>query len=346
MEKCRVFCRPKYPNSRWALLVLVTTAGFLALQARAAAETVIWDTGSHLASADDAAQRSGWTAVPTELFSFEAEPAKASSDPGYYGRKYTFRGDAVVENDVLSAVCLSGTGRVVIFAKGTAGAPKPGRKILEFNPLLGDKQATSIRQVEILRNASDDAALSVTFAAPGSKVASADLFFDRTGIAEIRPGDNFNRTLVHGPIAYGIVPGFITDDLIYSGASDKERNTLSVPAENLFVGLLPGEDAELVMTWPPGQQQLQLNLAEQDGQRLIESIEFSPAGQSFYLSGLVAPGLWHKEILKPSYHATVRAETEDHVCIPRVQRECLARRGRFLPVSRLVRRQRRLLSFE
>jgi hypothetical protein len=307
MKKCRDFCRPKNRISRLALLVLAAAASSLALQARAAAETVIWDTGSRLANAADAAKRTGWTVVPTELFGFEADPAKASSDPGYYGREYVFRGDAVVENDVLSVVCFSGAGRVVIFAKGTAAAPdatppaKLGRKILEFNPLLGDTQATSIRHVEILRNACDDAALTVTFAAAGSEDASADLFFDRTGIAEIRPGDNFKRVVLHGPVEYGVVPGFVADDLIYGGSMYKDLDTLSVPTENLFVGLLPGADAELVMTWPGGQQQMQLYLAEREGRRLIESIEFSPAGQSFYLSGLVAPGIWHKEILAPSY---------------------------------------------
>lgn len=307
MKKCRDFRRPKNRISTFALLFFAAAASCLAIAARAAAGTVIWDTGSRLASAEDAAKRTGWTAVPTELFSFEADPEKASSDPGYYGREYVFKGDAVVENDVLSVVCLSRMGRVAMFAKATAGAPAAdspatlGRKVVEFSPLLGEEQATSIRHVEILRNACDDAALAVTFAASGGKDAAADLYFDRTGIAEVRPGENMKRAVMHSPIEYGVVPGFVTDDLIYGGSSYPKRDTLSVPAENLFVGLLQGEDAQLVMTWPQGEQQIQLHLAQRDGHRRIESIEFAPEGQSFYLCGLTAPGIWHKEILKPSY---------------------------------------------
>lgn len=75
-----------------------------------------------MANADDAVRRTDWTAVPTELFAFEADPVKASSDPGYYGREYAFRGDAVVENEVISIVCLSGAGRVILYAKETTAA--------------------------------------------------------------------------------------------------------------------------------------------------------------------------------------------------------------------------------
>ena len=309
MTKCRDFCRPDQRHSRLALFAFAAAASLLTLQARAVAETrvVIWDTGSRLESADDAALRTGWTAVPTELFALEADPAKASSDPGYYGRDYAFRGDAVVENEAVSVVCLSGTGRVVIYAKravgaqGTASPAKLGRRILEFSPLLADSHAASIRHVEILRNAGDDAALTVTFLAPGSADSSVDFVLDRTGIVEVRPGENLKRVAMHSAIEYGVVPGFIGDDLIYGGSDYQALDTLSVPAENLFVGLLQGADAELVMTWPEGQQQMQLHLAEEQGQRLIESIEFAPAGQSFYLAGLAVPGIWHKQILAPSY---------------------------------------------
>ena len=119
MNKCQGF-QPAKPISRWPLVIIAVTS-LWALGACAVAETLIWDTGSRLANAD-ATERTGWNVVPTELFAFEANPAKASSDPGYYGREYAFRGDAVVENEVMSAVCLSRAGRVVIY-KSTASAP-------------------------------------------------------------------------------------------------------------------------------------------------------------------------------------------------------------------------------
>ena len=88
--------------------------------------------------------------MPPDLLTLEADPPKASSDPGYYGREYSFKGDAVVENRTLAAVFLSAKGRVVIYSKDDAtltnGASQAnaglGRKILEFVPANKDPAHT------------------------------------------------------------------------------------------------------------------------------------------------------------------------------------------------------------
>src|SRR5688572_26538371 len=80
------------------LVLLAIIAGVTTIQrADAATSVVIWDTGSPLPDPGDAENRSGWKAVPSELLALEADPSKAASDPGYYGREYSFSGDAVVE---------------------------------------------------------------------------------------------------------------------------------------------------------------------------------------------------------------------------------------------------------
>ncbi|MBI2948662.1 MAG: hypothetical protein HYY23_13545, partial [Verrucomicrobia bacterium] len=76
----------------------------------------------------------------------------------------------------------------------------------------------------------------------------------------------------------------------------------SVPSENIFLALLKGEDSVLVITWPKGKQQMKLGLGgEQSGKRLVESINFDHDGQSFCLAALNAPGIWHREELKPAH---------------------------------------------
>jgi hypothetical protein len=58
----------------------------------------------------------------------------------------------------------------------------------------------------------------------------------------------------------------------------------------------------LVVTWPQGQQQMKLMLGDNQQQpRLIESVDLENDGKSLYLTVLSAPGIWHKEELKPSY---------------------------------------------
>src|SRR5229473_5410841 len=104
-----------------ALVMLAATLALPAIQrTEAATNVVVWDTGSRLADAAEVESRAGWIPVPAELFASEADPPKASSDPGYYGREYSFKGDAVVENRTLAAVFLSTKGRVVIYSKDDA----------------------------------------------------------------------------------------------------------------------------------------------------------------------------------------------------------------------------------
>src|SRR6058998_3225078 len=162
-----------YQGARKSELLLrkIVLLGLLAISAgfqrtAAAANVVVWDAGSRFADTIDVENRAGWKAVPSELFAFEAEPAKAASDPGYYGREYSFKGDAVVENRNLAAVFWSAKGRVVLYSKADdapsgSGGVSPqstglGAKILEFFPLQTKTPSGKISRCEILRNASDE----------------------------------------------------------------------------------------------------------------------------------------------------------------------------------------------
>ncbi|PYK00661.1 MAG: hypothetical protein DME23_06580 [Verrucomicrobia bacterium] len=293
------------------LVLLATAAGLPAIQrTEAAANVVVWDTLAHLPDVGGVADRAGWKPVPTDLLTLEADPPKAASDPGYYGREYSFTGDAVVENRSLAAVFWSGKGRVVIYSKTSATPPGGassgntglGRKILEFTALQTKTQPASISHCELLRNADDEVALEVFFSAKGSADVSAVFAFGKTEIVEIKPAANMKGISLLGLIEYGVVPSFVGDDLIFDPAQYPSANALCIPSENLFLGLLPGEEEMLVMTWPKGKQQLKLSLGkEQQGKRLIESIDFDNDGQSLYLAALGAPGIWHREELKPTY---------------------------------------------
>jgi hypothetical protein len=104
------------------------------------------------------------------------------------------------------------------------------------------------------------------------------------------------------PIEYGIVPSFIGDDLIYNPKEYPSTNTLCIPSENLFLGLLEGETDVVVVTWPEGKQRVGLVLGnEAQKPRLIESVDIDNDKKSIYLAILSAPGIWHREELTPSY---------------------------------------------
>src|SRR5204862_5201493 len=97
MKSYQIVRKIKSPLQKAALLVLLSTAtGPPAIpRTEAAANVVVWDTVAHFAETAEVAAKTGWKPVPTDLLTLEADPPKAASDPGYYGRQYSFTGDAV-----------------------------------------------------------------------------------------------------------------------------------------------------------------------------------------------------------------------------------------------------------
>lgn len=262
------------------------------------ANTLIWDTLLPFVDTVNLRDRSNWKPVPADLLTLELDPSAASSDPGYYGREYVFEGDVVVENEHLIAVFRSRKGRVVIYSKADLN-----EKIMEFVPLRLKGEPASITSCSILQNTGDEAALEIFFSAGETKeTLSAIIAFSNSEIVEIKPAENVKGISLLGPIEYGIVPSFIGDDVIFNPGEYPSMNTLCIPSENLFLGLLKGENNVLVVTWPEGKQQMRLVLGnEQSEPRLIESVDFDNDGKSIYLAILSAPGIWHKEELLPSY---------------------------------------------
>jgi hypothetical protein len=279
------------------LVILLGIAGVLPVQADGTATgIVLWDTGVPFNDAIDVGSRAAWKAVPGDLLTLEADPPKASSDPGYYGREYSFKGDAVVENDHLTAIFWSSKGRVALYSKAEASG-----KIIEIAPLQMKAMPTRISRCEVLRNVGGEVALEVSFSNGAGPDLSAVFSFDKTQIVEIKPAQNMKGISLSAAIEYGVAPSFVGDDLILAPAQFPSANTLHVPADNLFLGLLKGESGEVVMTWPNGKQQMTLNLGGEQGTRHIESVDFDNDGQSLYLTILRSPGIWHREELKPSY---------------------------------------------
>jgi len=264
---------------------------------------VIWDTTLPFNDSVDLQSvrtprenRKSWKIVPTNPFALERDPVAAASDPGYSGLEYAFSGDAVVENEHLIVVFHSKKGSVAIYSKADTKSKK-----LEFVPLEFKDSPAKITRCLILQNTGQDAALQVTFSSQGKNL-SAIFTFDRTGIVDIQPGEGMKGASLISSIEYGIVPSFIGDDLIFNPGDYASANTLYVPAENFFVGLLSGQNDMLVVTWPRAGQQMKLMLGDnQQKPRLVESIDFENDGKNLCLAVLSAPGIWHKEELKPTY---------------------------------------------
>jgi hypothetical protein len=263
---------------------------------------IVWDTISSPAERVNLEDRADWKVVPGDLLQLEAQPAKASSDPGYYGRSYVFKGDAVVENSKLLAIFRAAKGEMVIYPKMGAGSQNDdSSKVPVAKPMArvasmqSDSTPGVLTNPELVRNAGDQVILAL-----GSSVKRESLTtftFDQSGIIEVKPG-GIKGVRITTALSYGIVPSFIGDDLIFAPADYPSAKTLSIPADNFFVGLESDENSELVMTWPAGKQQLRLGLTQGGQEVVFDSLDFDNDGQAFYLAPLTASGIWHKQALE------------------------------------------------
>jgi hypothetical protein len=270
---------------------------------------VVWDTGSRLGEQLENLDRSAWKRVPSDLLELEQDPAKAGSDPGYYGREYTFSGDSVVENRHLLAVFGTALGRVAVFSKTSPvpgdGPPplagSPGQRTIDCELLAGPSGPARLGAVELIRHAADEVALSVAFGPAGGAASRATLVFGPGGIVEFRLPEGARGVRLSGAIEYGIVPGFGGDDLILGPGGFPDTPTLSLPSENMLVGLLGGGNRELVVTWPRSGQPARMQLAnDASGRRVIGALELENPGSAVYLGLLASPGLWHRREFRPA----------------------------------------------
>lgn len=291
-------------GARLVLLALAVLAFNRAPHGRAAETTPnlsVWDTQTPLADSAEVTDRTGWTLVPGDLLRLEANPGKASADPGYYGRAFHFTGDAVVENRAYTAVVRPATGRVTLFAKPALASDPASLRVIDVIAVAkaGAGSVANGGRCRLVLQAADQIVLELEPAESEKSDRSVRLAFDATGIVEFRPGKELGLMRLAGRIDRVVVPGWVMDDLVYGPAIAPTATTLHLPAENALLGLLAGGQALLEMSWPPGHQQVRAVRAA--GAPSFDAIEFAPEGQPFFLAAVNVPGIWHREELKLAY---------------------------------------------
>jgi hypothetical protein len=299
MKPCRDIGNFMLPLSKMLFIFLLVANPRISIAGpgEKTANVILWDTQSPLVNTVDVRNKADWKIVPANLLMLELKPSAAVSDPAYFGREYFFKGDAVIENKHLTAVFFSKEGNLLVYSK-----TNPTLKTVEFTPLRLKAEPAGISRCSILYHTDDQLVLEVSFSGKGVKdVCSAIFSFDKSQIIEIKPAENMKGISLLSPIEYGVVPDFIADDLIYDPQQYPSEKMLNIPSENIFLGLLRGRNSMLVATWPNGNRQTRLVLDNNKQNRLIESLDLDNDSQSIYLALLDAPGIWHKENLKPTY---------------------------------------------
>jgi hypothetical protein len=226
----------------------------------------IWDTVSPIQdSKPKILNKNEWKHLPTGI-----------SEP---------KGDLILENAHLTVAFCSKIGKVIVYSR-------LGQKRAEIIPIQLKDKEINITDCKVLENTKDKVTVESHFVTNEMNIP-VTFSFGKKQIMEIK--SDKSGMSISSPIEYGIVPNFISDDLIFNPNDYPSKKTLYLPSENLFLGLLSGNDNMLFIT-SPDKQEIRFIL---DKSQVFQSIEFE--NKDIYLSLLEAPGIWHKEQLKPTY---------------------------------------------
>ena len=122
-----------------------------------------------------------------------------------------------------------------------------------------------------------------------------DAILKPDGGIQVNPAETMKAITISCAMKYGVLPNRFAEDFVYDPKDYPDAREVYVPVENVFMGLLEGEDRILICTWPEGGQKVKLLFSNNDkGERIIHALEIQPDNKSFYLGVLAAPGIWYK----------------------------------------------------
>ncbi|MFC1713355.1 hypothetical protein ACFL6S_06800 [Candidatus Poribacteria bacterium] len=201
-------------------------------------------------------------------------------------------GKLVLEDSDWSAVFSKEDGALLVYSRMAETI-----RIVPFN----SEKAQTILSCEVIQNKYSGTSVRASFSNDQDQMEGS-FFFDEKGAIEVEPAQGMRGIMVFGEISYGIVPAPPLEDLIYDPKKYPSASHVYLPSENLFLGLLAGEDRLFFCAWPDSDQRVKLLFrdSEKTG-RAIEAVELQLDGKSAYLQVIASSGVWHEEELQRNY---------------------------------------------
>jgi len=250
-------------------------------------ETVIWDTVKALdpegTTAEEIEGRDGWALVPPDT-----------------GADHAFKGDAVAQNERLTAVlCLASPG-IAVYSR-PRDLPRIQRRMTLVPTDPGGEAAVALGSVQVSENTGDAMTLAVSARTEAGETMRLAVSLRRgQAFIEVKPLENAGGLRIRARARFAVIPDFFGDDVVLD-AREFTADRLYVPSENLLVSLLEGGDSMLVTVWPIGEQNAELLLGGKQDDRIIEATEISFDDKSIYVATVDAPGVWdHEDVSEAS----------------------------------------------
>ncbi|MBN2312247.1 MAG: hypothetical protein JXR94_24930 [Candidatus Hydrogenedentes bacterium] len=175
-----------------------------------------------------------------------------------------------------------------------------GGQTVRLVPLAGDGNGAQGVETCTVSREGADVRVEVAFTAGGQPEAAAFHLSER-GLVTVAPGAGLNQMAVECPIAVGILPGDLLEDVLYDPEAIAGEGDVIVPSENWFACLVQGGDAMLACAWPDSAQRLSLRCPRQGDAGAFPGFAFSFDGKPCYLELLTGTALWHRQGVELEY---------------------------------------------
>ena len=217
---------------------------------------------------------------------------------------YQFSGDAVLRNDKLAVVLRKKGNGVDVYSRTAAGLKHRAKlNVVSMN----SSPQVLLEGLDIVENTSAGVGVAVKFSEGGTVG-----FRLTTGEAtlEVQSSEPSGFVALQSNTRYVVVPDYFGDDLIYSA---KTARDLCLPAENICLNLLDGEDAMIMSVWQSNEQDAWLGRSGGEKADLSSIRIRRLKNQKIWVAFFEAPGTWHMgsgtvgENWKPPFPAKWRA---------------------------------------
>jgi len=243
----------------------------------AGAEMRLWQTPEPLEEDLGLADRSAWRELHVDALT----------------ETHVLPADAVVESGGMTALFLTRQATLVLLVGSEGGAVARVR----IAPSLAELSPETV-QLAALRTPPGQGAGSVAlrfdFTGQGTRQSLTYTF--RDGTVLLAPS-GVETICISAPLSYVIVPTLAGDDLIFDPRHAGCLERWHIPAENVLVGLLAGEDALVTACWS-GQVQEGVTLdisRNETGEKQICSAQIAPNGQTLHVGLARHPRIWHRQ---------------------------------------------------
>lgn len=197
---------------------------------------------------------------------------------------YAFAGDAVFQNNRITAVTRKGAKGVEVYARTVRGP--------EYRAQLAPRGGTGISDIKIAENSTSGVRLDVTFKGAERNLKMGVRVIPTEFNVEAHTAENMTALAVETKTRLAIVPNFFADDMVFhAGSLDADR--ILLPMEQFFLCPVEGGNSIMMCVCESDQAEAAVVFRGAGAQKIMTGAEIQAVqGKKIWVAFLESSGNW------------------------------------------------------